>query len=280
MKKIGIVIHIYKAELEEYERISLTQVKRILGRYPVILTTPEGLRTDAYKEILGESLVRIITFNRKYFNGIKGYNTIMLSREYYEAFLDFDFILFHHTDAFLFKDELQKWADKDYDNIGAPVYEYDGTMHPGKYICTGNGGLCLRKVKTFYELSGSLKIIYKPKDILENFLKYNWRGRIYRSLFYLLLLTTVGSRLTVKFNMIKLNEDVLWGYYVPKYIQSFRNAPFEEGLKFSMEFNCDKLLALNNNELPFGCHGWNKAMFKDFWIPYVQSFGYHIKTIE
>src|SRR5690606_20485649 len=122
-------------------------------------------------------------------------------------------------------------------------------------------GLCLRKVRTFLELSTNYTRIYRFPDIAENFLRYNWRGRLYRAPYYLLLLSTLGSRLNTKLNRIKQNEDVIWGHYVPKYIEGFRSAPFEDGYRFSMEFNCSRLLALNNKQLPFGCHGWYRPMF-------------------
>ncbi|MBT1704893.1 DUF5672 family protein [Chryseosolibacter indicus] len=273
-KKAAIVIHIYKDNLSEYEKISLLQLKYVLGSYPIYLTKPLKLDIRQYKEVLGTQLEGTISYNQKYFNGLKGYNYLLLSKEYYKSFLEFDYILLYHTDAFVFKDELNYWIEKGYDNIGAPIYHYDGTLNPKDYICSGNGGFCLRKVETFYEYADSYKWYYRYEDTIEDFLKYNWRGKIARSFYYLGLLSTITARLHSNVNTVRLNEDVIWGHYIPKYYPAFKNAPFEDGMRFSMEYNCDKLLLQNNNELPFGCHGWFKEKFIDFWKPYVENFGY------
>jgi len=276
MKKVALVIQVYKPQFSSNEKISLTQLTRVLSRYPIVLISPDNMDTTAYKALLKDQLVNVVTFHPKYFMDLKGYNRLLLSRMYYKPLLEYDHILIHHTDSFVFRDEVDYWTSKDYDNIGAPVYQYDGTPNPLHYICTGNGGLCLRKVSTFYELSAMNKIIYRFSDIRENFIKYNWRGRLYRMPYYALMLSTLGARLNSKFNRIKQNEDVIWGHYVPKYIPKFKNAPFEDGYRFSMEFNCDHLMTMNKGQLPFGCHGWHRGMFRDFWKPHIEAFGYTI----
>jgi hypothetical protein len=276
MKKVAIVIQVYKPQFSFNERISLNQLTRVLSAYPVVLIAPESMDTKAYGELLKDQLVNVVTFSRKYFRDLRGYNRLLLSRGYYKPFLEYDYILIHHTDSFIFRNELEFWAGRGYDNIGAPIYYYDDTPNPLHYICTGNGGLCLRRVSTFYELSSKFKIVYRFSDISENFFKYNWRGRLYRMPYYLLMLSTLGARLNSNFNRIRQNEDVIWGHYVPKYISGFNNAPFEDGLRFSMEFNCNRLLEINQGQLPFGCHGWYRPMFKDFWKPHIESLGYAI----
>lgn len=44
----------------------------------------------------------------------------MLSAEFYERFLAWDYILLCQTDAFVFRDELADWCARGYDYIGAP----------------------------------------------------------------------------------------------------------------------------------------------------------------
>lgn len=276
MKKVAIVVQVYKPEVSANEQISLTQVSRVLSSYPVVLVAPPSMDASAYQRLFGDQLVKVVNFPHRYFSGLNGYNRLLISRLYYQTFVEYEFILIHHTDAFVFRDELDFWMEKNYDNIGAPIYQYDDTPNPQHYICTGNGGLCLRKVKTFLELTSDNTIIYRFSDIRENFLTYNWRGRLYRAPYYLLMLSTLGSRLNANFNRIQQNEDVIWGHYVPKYIKDFKSAPFEDGCRFSMEFNCDRLLALNGGQLPFGCHGWYKPFFRDFWKPYIESCGYTV----
>lgn len=46
-------------------------------------------------------------------NGIAGYNQMMLSREFYQLFNDTEYLLICHTDAWIFRDELEDWCKKD-----------------------------------------------------------------------------------------------------------------------------------------------------------------------
>lgn len=279
-KKAAIVIHVYKETLTLHEKISLTQLRKVLGKYPVILTAPEGFCANAYREILHDQLHSVIGYPQRFFNGLTGYNKLMLSKDYYKALLEYEYILLHHTDAFVFKNELDSWMDKGYDYIGAPIYDYDGTMNPTHYRCVGNGGFSLRKVASFYALADSKKVIYKAVDIINNFKKYNWRGRIARLPYYLGLLTTFQATLNSKREGVRENEDVIWGHYVPRYVSSFSVATFDEALQFGMEFNCDQLLKKNNGHLPFGCHGWYREIFIGFWSPYITAAGYTLSDGE
>lgn len=40
--KIAVVIPTYKEELDEFEKISLAQVRKILDKYPLVFVVPEG----------------------------------------------------------------------------------------------------------------------------------------------------------------------------------------------------------------------------------------------
>ena len=56
---------------------------------------------------------------------------------------------------------------------------------------------------------------------------------------------------------------------------SFKVAPLEIALKFSFEREVRKCFALNNDELPFGCHAWEKYDL-EFFAPFIKSFGYDV----
>jgi hypothetical protein len=275
-EKAAIVIHVYKEQLSPYERISLMQLRRVLGNYPVIITAPPDFSAKQYQIVLGDQLREIIHLPGHYFKGLAGYNRLMQSKAYYKNFTDFEYILLYHTDAFVFRDELNEWISRDFDYIGAPIYHYDGTMNPAQYRCVGNGGFSLRKVETFIRLADSGERIYKWRDVLADFLMYNWRGRISRMPYYFGLLSGRHAKLNSNRSGVRENEDIIWGYYVPKYISPFKIASFEDAYRFSMEFNCDKLMEKNNGELPFGCHGWYRSLFIDFWSPYIKAQGFNI----
>lgn len=44
MKKVIVVIPMYKEQLDERDRVALRQLQRVLGRYPRAFLLPESLR--------------------------------------------------------------------------------------------------------------------------------------------------------------------------------------------------------------------------------------------
>lgn len=63
-------------------------------------------------------------------------------------------------------------------------------------------------------------------------------------------------------------EDGFWSLEAPKYLKTYRVAPFSEALKFAFERFPSKSFKLNNHNLPFGVHAWKKYDEK-FWKPYI-----------
>ncbi|RYD89321.1 MAG: hypothetical protein EOP54_25805, partial [Sphingobacteriales bacterium] len=177
----AVVIPFYKPGLSPNEMVSLQQCFKVLANHPIIAIKPEGLvlptDTDAFK------FKDVISFDNSFFKGIAGYNRLMLSAELYGAFLNYDYILIHQLDAFVFSDDLKEWCGKDIDYVGAPwiaprrtrnklpflkaslryyLYRYvklkkTGLSHFNQLENrVGNGGFSLRRVKKFYNLCTTL----------------------------------------------------------------------------------------------------------------------------
>ena len=92
-ERVKVVVPIYSKSLPERERKSLQQTVKMLGRYPIILLAPEGLDISAITTEFPMCEVMRVTdewLGSK--NGIAGYNTMCLSREFYEMFADCDYI--------------------------------------------------------------------------------------------------------------------------------------------------------------------------------------------
>jgi hypothetical protein len=60
-------------------------------------------------------------------------------------------------------------------------------------------------------------------------------------------------------------------FYAQKYYPEIRIAPIKVGLRFTFEANPIICNDLNNHEIPFGCHAWEKYD-KEFWLPYIVSY--------
>ena len=207
----------------------------------------------------------IVHFSDEFFCNIQGYNSLMLNIEFYKHFQDFDYMLIHQSDAYLFKDELQHWCDQNYDYIGAPWFNkkfpksfkwkkfklkylhfiYSQKQKENKFHHfidnqVGNGGLSLRKIATFITVLEAT-----PHQLLN---KYK-----------------AGDQ-------IRFNEDVFWALEAEKIKKTFKKPSCLQALHFS--FEQEPALAFETiNTLPFGCHAFN-IHGTEFWkqhIPFIKS---------
>lgn len=266
MKKVAVVIPFYKGSLTAYEKIALQQCRTVLSHYPVIAVKPNGL------ELPGEAgdgfFTDVIGFEDKFFAGIAGYNELMLSADFYAQFLAYEYILIYQPDAFVFKDELAYWCGQEYDYIGAPWIRRpaaDGVVKkallkvqqlvstafnlkkhglPNKYQFenkVGNGGLSLRRVVKFYEVCISMQ------QEIQHYLSHT---------------------------ASQYNEDAFWSIQVNRKQKALNIPSWQTGLKFAFETYPGQAYRLNNRQLPFGCHDWDR--YPDFWRPIFKDHNYDI----
>ena len=237
----AVVIPAYKEDLNEFEKISLMQAQKIFsGKYPIIFFAPEGKRFS-YFNIANQ----VIYFPQQFFKSLQTYNILMKTAEFYKAFLKYEYILIYQLDAFVFSDKLEYFCNLGYDNIGAAwLYFYskkinspNGTFRPR----AGNGGFCLRNVKSCYNL-------------LKN--HSDWAEK-----------------------MQQLPEDIFWAYCGIIVGSNFRTAPVNVAYKFSAEHYPERCIKKNGGELPFGCHGWHK-LSTDFYIKTFANYGYDLKPLK
>ncbi|MBR4384078.1 MAG: hypothetical protein IKP64_11045, partial [Selenomonadaceae bacterium] len=87
--KVAIVIPVYR-ELNELEKISLERCREILGRYQIVFVAPEGKIFSYF-----ESGDMVAHFPAEYFRSVQTYSTLLLTPQFYETFLDFDYILIY-----------------------------------------------------------------------------------------------------------------------------------------------------------------------------------------
>jgi len=264
-----IIIPIYKETLSEYEEISVNRCFTILANYKKRFVAPAGLNVKNYSIYLEKAEIDFLP--KHYFKNPQTYNKLLRKKSFFKRLEGYSHMLMYHTDSYVFRDELLHWCKKGYSYIGAPMYEFDGTISPKKYICTGNGGFSLNSIPDALKALSSWKIIYTIQDLNKWYYKYNWKGRIRYFLYYLRTALGFGRLARSGWNNLRINEDVFWGKYVPEALPHYSVAPFEEAYKFSMEFNCEDLLDMNVNKLPFGCHQWYKGDFLHFWSDKIEE---------
>lgn len=252
MKAI-VVIPVYQKELSKLELRSLKQAYQLLHAHPITIIKPASLDLS---EITSQfPSLTTTSFEDSFFQGIKGYNNLMLSSVFYERFLTYDYMLIYQLDAYIFRDELLDWCMKGYDYIGAPwlkkqIYRYPGISlimkyshmqkkKQGKiskqdlYDKVGNGGFSLRKISSHYQAT----IRYKNK--IDKYLSHN------NNHFY--------------------NEDVFWATEIPEFQYP---APLE-ALHFAFDKYPSYCYKLTKGKLPFGCHAWYYRKMKRFWKPII-----------
>lgn len=264
--KCAVVIPIYKTELSNFEKISLEQVYKVLGAFQIIIVKPQDLiPPDRFpKDTL------FISFDNKFFKDIHGYNQLMLSEEFYAKFLKFEKILIYQLDAFVFSNTLNYWCNQDFDYVGAPwlrarefhsrykfyketiksyfhrrynIIEKNGMPALDKQMAdqVGNGGFSLRKTKAFYDIC----LLNKKKINM-----YLQKRHAY------------------------FNEDIFFSIEINRKKKVIKIPNYRKALGFAFETLPNRALQLNNNQLPFGCHAWEKNLV--FWRPYFKNLGYTI----
>lgn len=255
-KLVAIVIPVYKEKMSYYENIGFCRCLKVLNQYNIVLVVPEALNVEEYIEIANRYnyKINIVRFPGCYFEGIAGYNQLMLWDGFYEQFLDYKYVLIYQLDCYVFKDELYYWCSQNYDYIGAPwmgelsqagLYDYLKKNYASKdsflkaflrkhfsstFEDIGNGGLSLRKVKKFMLILKLFK--YQAK-----------RWEYYEDLF---------------FSTLVPNLDLFFS--VPNKITA---------MKFSIESYPLTCFEMIGKTLPFGCHAWQKYD-KEFWSDYIE----------
>lgn len=272
-----VIIPIYKEILSEYEEISVRRCFKILANYPKRFVAPAGLNIKNYSNYLEQAEIDFLP--KHYFKNPQTYNKLLRKKSFFKKLEKYSHMLMYHTDAYVFRDELLHWCKKEYSYIGAPMYEFDGTIAPQKYIGTGNGGFSLNSIPDALKALSSWKIIYTVRDLNKWYYKYNWKGRVRYCLYYLRTALGFGRLARSGWNNLRINEDVFWGKYIPTALPHYSVAPFEEAYKFSMEFNCEDLFDLNIGKLPFGCHQWYKGDFLHFWKDKIEEMQASSKTV-
>lgn len=234
MIEVAIVIPVYRPIPSQAEINSLKQCIHILANYPIVFVAPKGLDLSFYMPYVEKhGNVTTIFFSPSYFQSVTGYSKLLVSKIFYKQFTNYSYILIHQLDAWVFRDELKKWCALAEDYIGAPWLDAPPNTSGKKPIINFSN----RLVKKVGNGGFSLRKV-------ESHLKWaTWASII--------------------FKFIPKNEDIIWTLFVP-----FKKPCYLQALAFAFEMNPEQSFALNNNQLPFGCHAWEKYN-PEFWNVYI-----------
>jgi len=263
---ITVIIPIYRNSLSKIEQWAVERNLRILDpSRDICVVCPENLDLAPLNDLFGfsQGRCRVERFSPLFFEGRKGYNHLMLSREFYSRFSSSRYILICQTDVALFYDKLDYWCSLGYDYIGAPwlpaiedvegknilrrtIYKlrrayakFIGGFHPImlKYK-VGNGGLSLRCVESMLRVINNneqkLQTIANNSDKTQNF------------------------------------EDVVWSFQVKElFNESLRIPDATTAAHFAIESHPEMALRLTHDELPMGTHAFYRHRNRSFWKKYL-----------
>ncbi len=250
-KKRVVVIPVYQEIFNEKEMFSLRRTFAVFCEEKIVVLTYQEILTSVRNAIKGlGNNVAFKCFDRFYFtHGTLGYNHLLLSHSFYEAFIEYDYMLICQTDAFPLKNDLETWCGRGYDYLGAP------SEYHGEYMC--NGGFSLRNVRQFARKSGNVwELCFSLMRYNHHRVKGKWLAWLHlRSLCKALAIYKgIHVALEVK------NEDILWSRMLSESIPKY-----DVALQFAFENEPEVLYEENHKQLPFGCHAWYKEENLSFW---------------
>lgn len=265
-KLVAVVVPLSRNHVfTEAEGISLHHLLHHLGRYDKFFLAPHG--SDVSHEHVQNKY-----FHQKYFGSAEAHSKLLLSRTFYEAFIDYEYILIYHLDALVFSDSLEEWCQKGYDYVAAPWIKHKDAPYAGMPEFEGkigNGGFSLRRIRSFLQVINSKRYYVDPDDYWRRFCANKSafsrivnlpRKHLVRAPFINNARTEIARRIKV--------EDMFWANRGPHYYEPFSLAPIDVALKFAFECVPRHCYALNNRELPFGCHAWERYD-REFWEPFL-----------
>nr|WP_315234325.1 DUF5672 family protein [uncultured Flavobacterium sp.] len=262
-----VVIPVHNDKPSYFELISFKQCFDVFKKHSIKIIAPVGLNLDGYKQVV--STFEIIAIDPIWQSSIEKYNKLKLSWFFYDQFKEFDFLLTYELDAFVFKDEIDFWCQKNYDYIGAPWFVGYSVPTSDEIIGVGNSGFSLRKISAMK--NAIHKIYFDERNYNLSSKKKRIKAKIKRFLFFVNIFRK--ENYTIQ-NSLHVNEDWFISDVIPKFIVDFNIAPINDAIKFSFEVNPSYLFEINNQNLPTGCHAWNVYDF-EFWKPHIVNCGYN-----
>lgn len=269
MKQVVVVIPIHKSDPTDNELKSFVQCFRVLGKHPIKVIAPEGLSLEKYKSAVER--FETVFIENTWLSGIREYNKLKISPYFYNLFKEYEYLLTYELDAWVFKDELEYWCNKGYDYIGAPWFEgWHEAKDTAEIIGVGNSGFSLRNVQKAINILNRIIRIEKTR-------KFWYRSKLQAILRFEKIILRLPVGYSIKSNAhlaeilrldYQVNEDYFWCNKMGATFKDYHISPVQNALQFSFDVNPKVLYSMNNNQLPFGCHAWERYE-PEFWNEFI-----------
>ncbi len=272
-KRCCIVVPIISTELGLSELVSIQSISNLKENYPILFIGRRKSYTSnlsKLNELLPDRPFTFIEFDSRYFVSLISYSNLLMSSGFYRRFSRYDYLLIFQTDALILRGDLSTFIRLDKPYFGAPWIDKNRATQK---LLIGNGGLSLRKVDYFIEIT-RLNSIFPSKwwfnFTQQRFLRWGIVGLLF-PLFYVLdvIVKVFGRSLFFeKMRLLSTAEDVSFAKCL---VQHQADMPtLEEAVDFSFESNPQRCFEINNQRLPFGCHAWERYDLA-FWKAHVSE---------
>jgi hypothetical protein len=265
---VAIVTPLYRFPLTPDEEISIRHLRKYLGRFDRFIMGPKTLPPEFAD-------FRLQRFPQRFFESLQSYSKLLVTREFYQAFAGYEYILIYQPDCLVFSSDLEEWCRAGWDYVGAPWFKDFDPDPAGGFWAVGNGGLSLRKVSTALAvLTSTKRPVDDPKQRAAQTQRFGSLPQLRRLLVSLrTLLLRYGyhnnSRwLMQEFRKRPYNEDCFWAFQARKLVSHFKIPTPHQAVAFSFEMAPRFCFQENSMRLPFGCHAWPKYD-REFWEPYL-----------
>lgn len=239
LNDVAVVIPIYKRSFDQHEERNVAHNIRYLQPAPVFFVTKESLDVSYYQRKYPD--IPYVRYHDRYFDGIKGYNKLMLSEQFYSKFQEYEYICICQPDVLILKggEALEPFLEMSYDYIGAPwiprhhitvlpdrkkIQKLINLFLPKYFVEVGNGGLSLRRTES------TIALLRKWKRLVRIWPHY---------------------------------EDYFFAYMGTHRDRNYRIAPVEVAMQFSLESNSREIIK-SGTAFPVGVHAYQKY-YPDLW---------------
>ena len=248
-RRACIIIPIYNENPTESEVMSISRNTSVLYDYDIYAVHPESMSLQKYKDY---GFTQFVAFSDNYFKSNKSYSRLILSEEFYQPFMEYEYMLIAQTDTLILNTEytLDQFMDKGYDYWGAPWPNgpFDEPYGPREWfksifvhkphdLHVGNGGFTLRKVSTSYELVKKHRI----------YIKFLWR--LNEDLFFSTK-ARAGERVSVTPDGTRTSVGGA------NRCETYTSATQEEAAQFALETNMQE--EIDKGNVPYAVHAWEK----------------------
>lgn len=265
--RAAVLIPLHKEDIGCAEEYSIRNTLAVMSSHDVWVICPERMNRFVTEFRKVEKMdFEIACFPDYCFADITGYNSMMMSLEFYLRFEAYEYLLITQTDTLVFSDRLDRWCDRSFSYIGAPWFKgHTRPRQPLKFAGVGNGGFSLRKVSDAIKVLESTRFPAPRAGHVA--LELDERFRLAGLLLHCIVMSP-----SLPFISLKINEDLYWGAVVPQRYDWYFVPEPEDAVDFAFEAAPEYLYELNGRRLPFGCHAWERYN-PQFWRDRAKDIG-------